>query len=162
MKRIMKLSLFPLLLCLFSMLVLAGCGEDKSGSTIKEPEITGDYLAEEYSQQLLTDGAETMLGFIEIEKNGDSYIVHITEKEVVPNSGYEEGYYIADTNVTKDATLGFDERIAYMNDDKYVVETADEFMKNNSDRSEQLYTVYLMGDSAELILSTAPEDVEIK
>ena len=162
MKRMMRLSVFSLLLCLFSVLLLAGCGEEKSGSTISEPEITGDYLAEEYSQQLITDGAETMLGSVDIEKDGNSYKVHIAEKEVVPSSDYEEGYYIADTNVSKDVTLGEDQRIACLHDGELVVETADHFIKEHANDSEQLYTVYLMGDSAELILGTDPKDLELK
>ena len=55
-------------MCVLFMFVLAGCGEDQSGQTINEPEITGEYLAGEYSQQLITDGAETVLGAVTMEK----------------------------------------------------------------------------------------------
>ncbi|MFR6258354.1 MAG: hypothetical protein ACLULK_06210, partial [Anaerovoracaceae bacterium] len=97
-----KLIILSLLLCVFSFAMLSGCGEDKSGSTINEPEITGEYLAEEYSQQLLNDGAETVLGLVTIEKQGeDSYKVNIAEREVVPSSKYDEGYYLADNNINK-------------------------------------------------------------
>ena len=115
-----------LVLCLLTFL-MAGCGEKKSGSTIAEPEITGQYLQEEYSQQLLTDGAETVLGYI-----------------------------------TKDVTLGAEGRIACQDGKDLKVVTADEFIENYNDGEKQLYTVYLMGDSVELILATDPADVEVK
>lgn len=144
---------------MLSVFIFAGCGEEKSGNTISEPEITGTYLQEEYSQQLLTDGAETMLGFTDIEKSDSSYKVTVTEKEVVPNSSYEEGYYIADTNIVKELTLGIDARIAVLEDEELNVITADGFIKNSDQYEDQLFTVYMMGTSAELLLGTEPTDV---
>ncbi len=156
-----KLIILSLLLCVFSFAMLSGCGEDKSGSTINEPEITGEYLAEEYSQQLLNDGAETVLGLVTIEKQGeDSYKVNIAEREVVPSSKYDEGYYLADNNINKTVDFGFDARIACIHDGKLEVETPDEFIKNHGEDNQQLYTVYLMGESAELLLATDPKDVQ--
>ena len=43
-----------------------------------------------------------------------------------------------------------------------VVVSADDFIQDHNDGESQLYTVYLMGDSAELILATDPADVETK
>lgn len=157
MKKFKGFKLLLLAALILSMSLLAGCVEEKSGSTISEPEITADYLQNEYAKQLTTDGAETMLGFVTIEKNGDLYNVKITEKRVIPDSDYAEGYYIADTNVIKDVSLGQDARIACMEGHDTCVVSADEFVSNND--SEQLYTVYLMGDSAELILATDPEEI---
>ena len=68
MNRSKKINGLLLTLCIISVFIFAGCGEEKSGNTISEPEITGKYLKEEYSQQLLTDGAETMIGTVDIEK----------------------------------------------------------------------------------------------
>lgn len=151
-----------LVLCLLTFL-MAGCGEKKSGSTIAEPEITGQYLQEEYSQQLLTDGAETVLGYITVDKLGEGdYSVHIAERQVVASPEYKDGYYIADNNVAKDVTLGAEGRIACQDGKDLKVVTADEFIENYNDGQKQLYTVYLMGDSAELILATDPADVEVK
>lgn len=147
------------ILTVFSMLVFSGCGEEKSGNTISEPEITVEYLTEEYASQLETDGAETITGFVTLEKNDDSYIAHIEEQEVVPNSDYKEGYYIADTNMAVDASLGDDVRITCLLDDELSVVTADEFIQQEQDDSQQLYTIYLMGDSAELILSVDPKSL---
>ena len=161
MNKLKGLSFVFLAVVIFSMSVLTGCGEEKSGNTISEPEITGKYLKEEYSQQLLTDGAETMIGTVDIEKKDDNYKVTVTEKEVVPNSSYNEGYYIADTNLVTDLTLGLDARIASLEDGKLVVESADEFIKSKAEHKDQLFTVYMMGTSAELIIGTDPADVMI-
>lgn len=159
MNRLKKIKGLLLVMCMLSVFIFAGCGEEKSGNTISEPEITGTYLQEEYSQQLLTDGAETMLGFTDIEKSDSSYKVTVTEKEVVPNSSYEEGYYIADTNIVKELTLGIDARIAVLEDEELNVITADGFIKNSDQYEDQLFTVYMMGTSAELLLGTEPTDV---
>ncbi len=162
MNRFKRFSGLLIVLCMVSVLILAGCGEKKSGNTIDEPEITGKYLKEDYSQQLLNDGAETMLGFVDIEKTDNGYSVHVVEKEVVPSSSYKEGYYIADTNLVTDFTLGSDARIACLEDGKLEVESADEFIKNNASHKDQLFTIYMMGTSAELILGTDPKDVMAK
>ena len=76
-----KYIVLCLVLCL-SALLLAGCGEKKSGSTIAEPEITGQYLQEEYSQQLLTDGAETVLGYVTLDKleEGDVFMIRTLDQ----------------------------------------------------------------------------------
>ena len=63
------------------MMALTACGEEKSGNTIDEPEITAEYLHGEYSEQLLTDGASTMIGDVDITKDGDSYTATITERK---------------------------------------------------------------------------------
>lgn len=149
--------------CVLCIFALCGCGEEKSGQTISEPEITGEYLENEYSQQLLTDGADTVVGVVTIEQAGDNtYAVSIAEREVVANDDYKEGYYIADNNIVLDATLGEDARIACEGEDGLDVLTAKEFMAQQDENADQLYTVYMMGDSAELIIATDPEDVEIE
>ena len=71
MRRKSKYVVLSLVLCLSMMLFLCGCGEEKSGSTIEEPEITGKYLQEDYSQQLLNDGAETVVGYVTLDKLGE-------------------------------------------------------------------------------------------
>ncbi|NLD19302.1 MAG: hypothetical protein GX663_03510 [Clostridiales bacterium] len=166
MKKILRTMITVLALLILPSLFFCGCGEDKSGNTINEPEITGEYLAEEYAQQLMTDGAITMLGYVNILKNnGSSYSVEITEKEVVPSADYDDGYYIADTNLVMDATLGTSARITCLEADGYAVKTADEFIEDQGDSSPNevhIYTVYMMGDSVELIVEKAPEDVELK
>lgn len=159
MKKLKGSKILLLVIFILSISILTGCGEEKSGNTIDEPEITVDYLTKEYANQLTTDGAEIITGFVTLEKTDSSYVAHISAQEVVPNSNYDEGYYIADTNLTKDASLGSDARITCDIDGEISVVTADEFIENSDEDSEQLYTVYLMGNSAELILDVDPEDV---
>jgi len=162
MKKTRILSLLLFILCLSSILALTSCGQDKSGNTIDEPELTAEYLSDEYSQQLLTDGAETTLGTVTITEVGGVYSVVVSEKEVVPNSDYEDGYYIADTNVVKEGTLGFDARIVCEHEGENIMSDADAFMKEHPDGSEELYTIYMMGNSAELIMITDPEEVIVE
>ncbi len=70
-------------------------------------------MQEDYSQQLLNDGAETVVGYVTLDKLGEGdYSVHISERQVVASSEYKDGYYIADNNVVKDVTLGAEGRIA--------------------------------------------------
>ena len=80
MNKLKGLSFVFLAVVIFSMSVLTGCGEEKSGNTINEPEITVDYLRTDYAQQLTTDGAEIMLGTVELNKNEDSYNVKQKKK----------------------------------------------------------------------------------
>ena len=42
------------------------------------------------------------------------------------------------------------------------VVTIDEFIKQSSEDPDQIYTIYMMGDSVELMLATDPADVIIK
>lgn len=107
MKTRIRICIAAMTLSILLAFAFAGCS-NKSGNTIDEPEITADYLIEDYSQQLITDGGENMLGHVTMEKTGDTYAVHFSEREVVPSTEYKEGYYIADTNVTVDGTLGLD------------------------------------------------------
>ena len=145
----------------FSLLLafaFTGCS-NKSGNTIDEPEITAEYLIEDYSEQLMTDGGEKMLGHVTIEKSGETHAVHFSEREVVPNSEYKEGYYIADTNVTIDGTLGFDARFVCLNDGEAEVSNVDEYIKHQNDEPDRLYSVYFLATSAELIIEAEPESV---
>ena len=50
MNKLKGLSFVFLAVVIFSMSVLTGCGEEKSGNTINEPEITVDYLRTDYAQ----------------------------------------------------------------------------------------------------------------
>ena len=162
MNRSKKINGLLLTLCIISVFIFAGCGEEKSGNTISEPEITADYLDGEYADQLINDGAGTMLGTVSVEQSGDSYIAHVTEKEVVPSSDTDDGYYIADTNVSKDIALGQSARMTCMVNGEQKVVTIDEFIKQSSKDPDQIYTIYMMGDSVELMLATDPADVIIK
>ena len=58
--------------------------------------------------------------------------------------------------------VGAEGRIACQKGKELNVVSADDFIQDHNDGESQLYTVYLMGDSAELILATDPADVETK
>jgi len=146
-----------MLLCVFSLFVMTGCGEEKSGNTISEPELTVEYLSEDYAQQLINDGAEVTVGYVTITDDGGSYSVNITEKEVVANEDYDEGYYIADTNVTKVGSLGLDARIICHHDDGHEIVTAGDYIATHSESPEHLYKVYMLGSSVELIVAAEVE-----
>lgn len=156
MKKRLGLIITLTLLCSLS-LVLTGCGEKKSGNTISEPELTVEYLSEDYSQQLVNDGAEVTVGYVSITDDGGSYSVNVTEKEVVASEDYDEGYYIADTNVTKVGTLGLDARIVCHHDDGHVIATAADFIAAHDESPEHLYEVYMLGSSVELIVAAEVE-----
>lgn len=159
MTKIKKIHFTTLMLLIISSLFLVGCA-DKSGQTIAEPEITADYLVEDYSEQLMTDGGESMIGTISMEKSDNSYTVNFSETDVIPNSNYDEGYYLANTNIYKDVTLGSDARIVLLSDGEAVVADADELIASNNE--DKLYQVYFMGSSAELIVEINPEDVIVE
>jgi len=158
MKKINKATIYALILCLIFAFSFTGCG-DKSGGTIDEPEITSDYLTEEYSQQLVTDGANVITGYVTITKQDSGYSITLDEQEVIANSSYDDGYYIADTNVEQEASMYADTRIVCESDDELVVTSADDFAASHENDNDELYTVYLMGNTAELIIETEPENL---
>ena len=153
MKKALRVSLATTIILIFSAVLLCGCG-NMSGS---EPDITADYLIEEYTQQLITDGAETMNGSIVMTKSGETYGLDFAELDVVPSSYDDDGYYLANTNIYKTATLGADARIVLLEDDVPVVSNIDELIDENDD--ETLYSVYFLGSSAELIIELDPENM---
>lgn len=161
MRKNLKSFIVCVAICSVAIFMFSGCSEQKSGQTVDEPEITADYLAGDYANQLLTDGAEKVLGTVAIKKQTDnSYSVFVSERQVISNSDYDEGFYIADNNITKEVTLGYEARIVCLHGEEFSVENPDEFMKKQSSEHEQLYNVYIMGDSAELIIAADPKDIE--
>lgn len=145
------------LICLTAATLITGCG-DKSGGTYDEPEITADYLMGEYAEQLITDGAETITGSVVLEKNGDSYTASVEEKKIVASSDYDEGYYIADTNLNDNLAFDEDVRLVVSENGEPEVTDPEEFIEKYNDDPDSLYTVYHMGDYLELIVPLDPED----
>lgn len=145
------------LICLTAGVFITGCG-DKSGGTYDEPEITADYLMGEYAEQLLTDGAETITGSVVIEKDGDSYTASVEEKRIVASSDYDEGYYIADTNLNDSLAFDEDVRLVVSDDGDCKVSNPEEFIEKYNDNPDSLYKVFHMGDYLELIIPLDPEE----
>lgn len=94
-------------------LSLLGCWEsDLSGNTYVEPEITVDYLINEFANQLTRDGAEKRFGVIDsVKDNKDgTYALTISGKQFVNDSGQPNGFYIADRNIKYELTSSVNAR----------------------------------------------------
>ncbi len=157
MKKILMVlcACFALGFCLFAF---AGCGNQNEDIT-EEPELDADYLMGEYTQQLITDGAEQYLGSVSIEKHGDSYIARVAEKEVVASDRYDEGYYIADRNLEHKFTFDDGSRVVRKNKsgDMEYVDSKTFLTEGHADNS--LFNVYVIGDSIELMVYVEPTEM---
>lgn len=152
--------LAAVLVCVTLAITMVGCSEDED-MHIDDADITVEYLTDEYANQLLEDGADTLLGTVAIDETDGEYTVTVTEKEVVHNSDYKEGYYIAETNAVYDYGVGGYAKIVYEDQNgETVFSNIDAFDELHDDDSEQLFTVYVMNDNVELMLLVDPEDVE--
>lgn len=159
MKRFGKVFLISSVFCII-LVLFAGCSTKNSDSDHDFGDsYDAEYLMNDYAEQLVRDGAETVVGTIEIAESGENYTVTVDEKKVVVNDNYEDGYYIADKNLTNSYPLGSDLGIVAIEDGSPVVCTADDFIKNHSGDTETLYTVYLIGDGVEQILPLDPQTV---
>lgn len=156
MRSSVKIVLLLSLLCMG--LVFTGCSTEDSNENYGEA-YDVDYMTTDYVDQLIRDGAETVVGSVEITGSEDDYTVNVTEKKVVPNENYEDGYYVADKNMTSTYPLGSDMGILAMDGNEVTACTAEEFIKDHSGDAESLYTVYLIGDVVELIQPLDPKTV---
>lgn len=156
MKRSTLLFLILPVICI--TLVLAGCSTKDSDEDYGEA-YDVDYMTTDYVDQLVRDGAQTVVGTVEIAGEEGAYNVNVAEKKVVVNDNYEGGYYIADKNVTNTYPLGSDMGILCNEGGQVKAITADEFIKNHSGDTESLYTVYLIGDEVELIQPLDPKSL---
>lgn len=168
MKKIVSLS--AILISVFLVLLtLSACDNpNKSGGTIDEPEITVEYLANEYSKQLLRDGAVYILGTIEIisDENGNPFLI-ISEKEFVSDLSYPNGFYIADKNLTYKYPLSFEARTSHLSGGTSIpiIMSSENFVKavatdvklysesNPEFSSSRLYEIYVLGEQVEMILA---------
>ncbi len=155
MKSFGKVLIFIAIVCMG--LAMAACSSEEKGENYGEA-YDVDYMTTDYVDQLLRDGAQTLVGTIEISGADDNYTVAVAEKKVVPNENYDEGYYIADKNMTGTYPLGSDMGILVMEDGQLTACTADEFMEKHSGDTESLYTLYLIGEEVELIQPLDPKE----
>lgn len=154
-------------LCLF----LTGCGDQDTGDhdILEEPEITVEYLSGEYAQQLIRDGGESTLGTIEIEDKGDgAYSLTVHSMVVVESSISDDGYYIADKNLSNTVPLSSEAQATYIKSpgsapkvvdlEKFISLVQEDAEKaasaqKDSEQTEKLYDVYIIGGSALLLLA---------
>ena len=156
MKCLKKLILITVALCLF--FTLTACSDENSDGNfgdMNDPE----YLMTDFADQLLRDGANTLTGIVEVTGTDGSYSVTIDQKKVVPSEDYDDGYYIADRNITDSYALSNDAVILVQKDGSPSVCAIEDFIRDHSGDSSSLYCVYLMGDTAQLIQPLDPASV---
>jgi len=164
--------MFILVLILSLSVVFVSCsnGQNRSGQTIDEPDVTLEYLQGEYAAQLLRDGAQVVTGSIEsVSENSGNYTLTINEKEISETNDierYPEGFYIADKNNTVVATFDQYTRSAFIPGNSSVAtvlapdEFWDSYKKDLADHSSdenyaknKLYDIYIMGEQIVLMMS---------
>ena len=143
--------------CAVFLPALWGCGSNASDSDYAGEEYDASYLTDEYASQLVADGAKTVTGTLEMSGSEENCTVTVHEKKIVRNDDYEKGYYIADRNKETVCSLSSDLGLAADVDGETIVLQTDDFIKYNSKNADSLYTVYLIGDTAELILPLNPD-----
>lgn len=152
--------------CMAFAFVLSGCSDSEDEYT-DDSEFTLEYVEGDYAEQLMADGAKTTLGSVKISQEetdqGIQYHLNIVGKEIVLNSDYEDGYYIAETNAIEECGVGGFAKFVYLdkNGEKIVGDAAG-FMENHADEPDQLYTVYCINGNAELLLPVDPAEVKVK
>ena len=156
-----------LLLALLLCICMSGCGQN--GSTIEEPdEITVEYLTGEYADQLTRDGATVTLGTVALTGTNGTYNITVESMVIVESDITDEGYYIADKNVSETVPLDPTARITYLGEDGAQIISIEEFAEivtgENYDPlevgNEQLYDVYTIGGNAVLLLAKELPTVE--
>lgn len=182
----MEQKRFIKVVILFMVLILTilfyGCGQRSSDNDIiEEPEITLEYLSGEYAEQILRDGGEDTLGTIEITAKGndnsagsaDTLSLTIHNMVIVESSITDEGYYVADKNLSSTVPLSSDAYVTYIKSRKKgpeVVALKDflRLVQKDAEKqkdhglepgNEKLYQVYIIGDTAVMILAKELPDV---
>ena len=159
------LVIAAVLVCVALTFAITGCSEDEDSYT-DESDVTVEYLTDEYSKQLIADGAEVILASVTITQkkpdNDTVYTVHVTGKEIVVNPNYEDGYYIAETNVVEEHNVGGFAKFVYKDGDEKVFGDIAAFADVCADSPDQLYNVYILNDNVELMLLVEPEDAKVK
>ena len=134
------------LVCVALAFVFTGC-EESDSTLIDDADLTVEYLTGEYADQLTADGAETILGTITLDNVDGVYTLNVVEKEVVPSDEYDEGYYIAETNVVKQLGVGGYAKFVYANGEQDdAIGNVEDFDNQGTDDPDALYTIYYMND----------------
>ena len=148
-------------ICLATTVAFAGCGTSENSDQVYEgEEYDAEYLMTDYSAQLVTDGAEVITGSVDlVPAEGDgNYTVKVYEKKVVKNDNYDEGYYVADRNMTSEYPFNGDMGIVVYDDMAPIVCEPKAFAEEYSGDQDALYSVFVLGDGVELILPLSPEE----
>ncbi len=158
-KKLIRLFLSGLI-CTALCAGFAGCGStENSDQDFGDEEYDVETLTNDYAPQLLHDGAKTLTGSVELTGSEGNYILLIHQKEVVVNEDYEDGYYIADRNMTTEHDYGSDAGIVIEKGGVLDVCSTQDFIDYYSGKDDSLYTVYLIDDTVELIMPLDPQTV---
>ena len=171
-----QFTLLMVLVLLFCSLTLSSCGQNSGDEELMdelaEPEITVKYLSGEYADQILKDGGEKVLGTISIDEagNGD-YDLTVNSMVIVESSITDEGYYVADKNLSETVPLDSEARVTYIKNkkkgpqvmdlNKFIAQVQDDAAsqdKAGNSEEEKLYDVYIIGGSALMILARELQD----
>lgn len=166
----------PLILSIILVLaaLLPGCGQKTDDYDImeemEEPELTVEYLSGEYAQQLLRDGGEERLGTISIDQDENGkYSLTVNSMVIVESSITDEGYYIADKNISETFPLDQEARVTYIKKksegpqvtelDEFISLVQEDAQAASGSEEEKLYDVYIIGGSALMLLARELPDV---
>ena len=140
-----------LLVCLLGL--LTACGTPMGEESYDNSDITVDYLQNEYSEMLLTDGAEHLIGSVELSTAEDGTPQIILHPKEAASKANDDGTYTVSSYAIN--------RVLYLSDSVYAV-TADsqdilesgEFLLTVSEEFDDsvMYDVYAMEDQILLIL----------
>ena len=160
------LRIIPIVLIISGLTITAGCGGEQS--TLDEPDITVGYLAGEYANQLVRDGAKSLFGSISIYEDEEGAIwIDLVEKEVVEDQTRPDGFYIAHKNLEGTYQLSPEARATFIPGGSSEAETLDayefvervfldldEYGSGNPEYAEnKLYGIYVIGDQVELLIA---------
>lgn len=161
------LLVLSILLCLS----LGGCWKsDLHGNTYVEPEITLEYLITDFANQITRDGAEKRFGVIEsvVDNKDDTYTLTVLGKQFVEDASQENGFYIADRNVSYELILSknvrsvifptsdLDQGQFFLNSSGFIQAFNNDFSsfleETPLDEDPKYFYFYIMHDSVELII----------
>lgn len=155
-----------LLLAVFTAAAILGCdamGEEET------PEITPEYLSGEYAQQLINDGAEKLLGSMELSigDSGDVEMI-LHPKEIVKDDSQEKGYRIDSFALNRTFIVpeqayvsylppGDDQELQILTPQQFYTAVGEEYEEFNTNFAEygdrRLYDVYALDNQVLLILA---------
>ncbi len=140
-----------LLICLLGL--LTACGSPMGDESIDNNDITYDYLVEEYSEMLLTDGAEHLIGSVELSTAEDGSPQIILHPKEASSKANDDGTYTVSSYAIN--------RVLYLSDSVYAVAADSQAVLGSGDfllsvpksfDDSTIYDVYTMEDQILLIL----------
>ncbi|MBQ6686379.1 MAG: hypothetical protein IJM99_09760 [Firmicutes bacterium] len=151
MKNVYKITAL-LLVCILGL--FTACGSPMGEESYDNGDITVDYLRSEYSEMLLTDGAEHLIGSIELSTAEDGSPQIILHPKEAASEANDDGTYTVSSYAIN--------RILYLSDSAYATFGDSEAILDGSGflntvpagfDDSIMYDVYALDDQILLILS---------